>query len=57
MHILIFGDSHMDTNNLFNVIDYANTRGCKTLLSVGDYGYWPHRSEERRVGKECRIGC
>lgn len=51
MHILIFGDSHMDTNNLFNVIDYADTRGCKTLLSVGDYGYWPHIEEGREFLK------
>ena len=47
MRILIFGDSHMDLNNLFNVIDYAETRNCKTLLSVGDYGYWPHVEEGR----------
>lgn len=42
MRILIFGDSHMNLHNLGNVLDYAESRGCKILLSVGDFGYWPH---------------
>lgn len=47
MHILIFGDSHMNLGNLDNVIDYAEARGCSYLLSVGDFGYWPHIEEGR----------
>ena len=26
-------------------------------LGIGDWAQSPIRSEERRVGKECRIGC
>ncbi len=42
MRGLIFGDSHGNLNNIYNVLDYAETRGCRILLSVGDFGYWPH---------------
>ena len=43
-------------NTLLKVTDVLTTKDKKKVISFGDAD-GDVRSEERRVGKECRIGC
>lgn len=47
MKLLVVGDSH--ANNLFmsRVIDLAIVKGCKEIVQLGDFGYWPKYRDMR----------
>lgn len=47
--ILACGDVHGNTSAVCNVaIPIAKKNGCKTIMQVGDWGYWEHQQDGKR---------
>ena len=45
MSILISGDSHGCFDHICFVTQTAAFLGCKAVIQLGDFGYWPHTNE------------
>ena len=43
MKILVAGDWHAELPWALHVVDKAVEFGCKTIIQLGDFGFWPHK--------------
>lgn len=57
MKILVAGDTHGDAHWWSRLVKYATKHHCKTLVQLGDFGYWEHtedgRAFLRSVSRQC----
>lgn len=57
IRILIAGDTHGELNWSKRLVKYAAEHRIKTILQVGDFGYWPHRNAGQTFLVELSKAC